>query len=116
MTTKTKKSMTTKTPSKAKPKSKTQKTAARKAPLSQSTARKTNRNQPVKNRISEVVYESAKGLYNAGLINKTTMREFDELCLPKVPDYTPRQIKAIRDRFQKSQAVFAAYMNISASS
>jgi putative transcriptional regulator len=68
-----------------------------------------------KNRISEVVYETARDLYAAGAINQVTMREFDALCLPKVPRYTPKQIKAIRSRCQASQQVFAAYMNASPS-
>jgi putative transcriptional regulator len=68
------------------------------------------------NRISEVVHATAKGFYDAGLMDKTTMREFDVLCLPKVPNYTPRQIQAIRSRCHASQAVFAAYMNITPSS
>ncbi len=68
------------------------------------------------NRISEAVYETAKDLYAAGAISQTTMREFDRLCLPKVPRYSSRQIKAIRDRCNASQQVFAAYMNISPSS
>lgn len=63
-----------------------------------------------------MVYETAKGLYDAGSIDKTTMREFDTLCLPKVPNYTAVQIKAIRTRCKLSQHVFAAYMNVSASS
>lgn len=69
-----------------------------------------------KNRISEVVYETAKGLYAAGAMSRTTMREFDTLCLPKIPKYSSRQIRAIRDRCNASQKIFAAYMNISPSS
>lgn len=69
-----------------------------------------------KNRISEVVYETAKDLYAADAITKITMREFDALCLPKIPSYTPSQIKALRNRYHASQKVFAAYMNISPSS
>jgi putative transcriptional regulator len=68
-----------------------------------------------KNRISEVVYETAKDLYAAGAITQITMREFNALCLPRVPSYTPKQIKAIRNRCQASQQVFAAYMNASPS-
>src|ERR1700728_235461 len=66
--------------------------------------------------ISEVVHDTAKGFYAAGLMDQATMREFDALRLPKVPSYTPRQIKAIRNRCKASQPVFAAYMNITASS
>lgn len=43
------------------------------------------------------------------------MREFDIGCLQRVPDYTPRQIKAIRTRCKASQAVFAKCMNITTS-
>ncbi len=68
------------------------------------------------NRISEVVYETAKDLYAADAIDKTTMHEFDALCLPEVPRYTPEQIQSIRARCKCSQAVFAKYLNVSASS
>jgi putative transcriptional regulator len=69
-----------------------------------------------KSRILESVHEDAKGLFAAGAIDKTTMREFDALCLPNVPNYTAKQIKSIRMRCHASQTVFAAYMNISPSS
>ena len=69
-----------------------------------------------KSRILDVVHESAQDLHDIGLIDMTTMREFDALCLPDVPNYTPRQIKAIRIRCNASQAVFARYMNITTSS
>jgi putative transcriptional regulator len=68
------------------------------------------------NRISEVVYETAKDFHAAGLMDKTTMREFDALCLPKIPSYTARQIKALRTGCNCSQTVFAAYLNVSPSS
>ena len=68
------------------------------------------------NRISEVVYETAKGLFAAGAMDQTTMHEFDALCLPEVPRYTPKQIQAIRACCKCSQAVFAKYLNVSASS
>ena len=51
-------------------------------------------------------------LYDIDLLDKRTMREFDSLCLPKVKEYTPTQIKEIRLRNKASQAVFAAYLNI----
>ena len=68
-----------------------------------------------KNRISEVIHETAQGFYAAGLMDKTTMREFDSLCLTEVPQYSPKQIQAIRKKCQASQSVFAAYMNITLS-
>jgi putative transcriptional regulator len=78
--------------------------------------RKSKTTRGGKNRISEVVHETARDLFDAGAISLTTMREFDTLCLPKVPRYTPGQIKAIRERCNASQRVFAAYMNTSPSS
>ena len=41
----------------------------------------------------EAVHQSAHGLYDAGVIDATTMREFDELCLPSIKELTPNQIK-----------------------
>jgi putative transcriptional regulator len=61
--------------------------------------------------ILEVVHETAKGLYDAHIINATTMREFDELCLPKVKELSPSQIKSIRLREKVSQPVFAKFLN-----
>ena len=65
--------------------------------------------------ILEVVHESAKDLHDAGVMDQTTMREFDALCLPRVKEYTAVQIKRIRVRNKASQAVFAAYLNTSPS-
>ncbi len=66
-------------------------------------------------RILDEVLESARGLREAGLIGATTMREFDALCLPPVPDYEARDIKRIRQRCRVSQGVFAAYLHVSKS-
>ena len=43
---------------------------------------------------------------------KQTMKSFDELCLTPVEDLTPEQIRAIRQRENASQAVFARYLNV----
>ncbi len=43
--------------------------------------------------ILDAVHETAKGLYNAGIMNETTMREFDALCLPPVKKYKPDEIR-----------------------
>lgn len=65
--------------------------------------------------ILEVVYESAKGLNNAGIMDAKTMYEIDALCLPPVKTYTPEEIKGIRLENEVSQTIFAAYLNISPS-
>ena len=69
----------------------------------------------MKKNLLDTVHDSAKGLYDAGLINVTTMHEFDALCLTPVEDLTAAQIKKIRLREKVSQAVFAMYLNTSVS-
>jgi putative transcriptional regulator len=62
-------------------------------------------------RLIKELHETAKGFYEAGVMDFKTMQEFDALCLPPVKQYSPRQIKQIRLRNKVSQAVFAAYLN-----
>ena len=66
-------------------------------------------------RVSKAIHETAKGLHDAGVMDGTTMREFDALCLPPVQNLTPNQIKRIRLESKASQAVFAAYLNLTKS-
>ncbi len=66
--------------------------------------------------ILKAVHETAGGLYRAGVINKATMREFDAACVPRVREYTPTQIKGIRNRCGASQPIFAQFMNVTVSS
>ena len=49
--------------------------------------------------ILKSVHKTAKGLKNSGVIDKTTMRKFDALCLTTVHEL--------------SQPVFAQYLNVS---
>lgn len=65
--------------------------------------------------ILDTIHESAKELHDAGVMSDVTLREFDAICLPPVLVYTPEQIKGIRRKTRASQAVFAAYLNISPS-
>ena len=66
-------------------------------------------------RILETVHKTAKGLHDAGLMEVTTMHEFDALCLPPVKEYSAIQIKRLREKSKASQSVFAAYLNTSLS-
>ena len=68
------------------------------------------------NSILSVVHETARDLRNAGIMDEMTMREFDALCLPPVKTYQPQEIRQIRLRYRVSQAVFAAYLNVSKTS
>lgn len=58
------------------------------------------------------VHETAEGLHAAGILEKRTMREFDELCLTPVRTLKPGEIRALRQREGASQAVFARYLNV----
>ncbi len=65
-----------------------------------------------KSRIAQVVHEAATDAHKAGVMDKTTMRKFDTLCLAKVDALTPRQIQALRERENVSQAVLARHLNV----
>jgi putative transcriptional regulator len=63
--------------------------------------------------ILKVVHESAKSLYEAGLMDVVTMHEFDSMCLSPVKKLSPTEIKKIRLREKLSQPVFAHVLNVS---
>ena len=65
--------------------------------------------------ILEVVHESARGLYDAGIVDVTTMHEFDALCLTPIKNFSAQEIKMLRLKEHVSQAVFATYLNTSSS-
>jgi putative transcriptional regulator len=58
------------------------------------------------------VHEMMSDLHEAGVIDKVTMRHFDEQCLTPIQKMTPSLIVLIRKRERASQAVFARYLNI----
>ena len=68
-----------------------------------------------KSAILDAVHETAQGLYDAGVMDQITMREFDRLCLPPIEPLQPEQIKQIRVAANVSQSVFAALLNTSVS-
>lgn len=68
------------------------------------------------NSILDVVHETAKGLYDAGIMDESAMHEFEALCLPPVKVYNPEEIRELRTRLRLSRAVFAAYLNVSKTS
>ena len=63
-------------------------------------------------RILSSVHRTAAGLHRAGVIDMATMREFDALCLTPVVPMSPEEIRALREREQVSQPVFAHYLNV----
>lgn len=63
-------------------------------------------------RILSTVHKTAAGLRAAGVMEQATMREFDALCLTPVEPMKPAEIRALRQREQVSQPVFAHYLNV----
>ena len=58
------------------------------------------------------IHETAEGLHAAEVMDKRTMREFDEMCLTPLRALKPQEIRALRVREGASQAVFARYLNV----
>ncbi|MCD2453412.1 DNA-binding transcriptional regulator [Methylicorpusculum oleiharenae] len=65
-----------------------------------------------RSRLMASVHETAEGLHEAGVMDKRTMRKFDELCLTPVKPLQPEEIRALRLRERASQAVFARHLNV----
>jgi len=68
-----------------------------------------------KSRLFEAVHETARDLHELGFIDKRAMQKYDALCIAPIPDYTPEEIRGIRNRYHISQAVFASLLNTSVS-
>ena len=68
-----------------------------------------------KSEVKAAIHETASDLHDVGMIDKQTMRRFDESCLTPVRPLTPQKIKALRRRERVSQAVFANYLNVTIS-
>lgn len=58
------------------------------------------------------IHKTVAGLHKAGVVDMATMRDFDELCLTPVEPLSPEDIRALREREQVSQPVFAHYLNV----
>jgi putative transcriptional regulator len=59
------------------------------------------------------IHEAAVGLFEAGGMDRTTMRDFDTACLTPVPVLSPGEIRSLRLREGASQVVFAHHLNVS---
>lgn len=59
------------------------------------------------------IHETVSDLKEAGLVDKRTMKRFDELCLTPVEELSAEDIRKIRLKSKVSQAVFARYLNVS---
>lgn len=63
--------------------------------------------------IAAAVHQTVEDIHEVGLVDKQTMRTFDASCLTPAEPIPPEEIKAIREREQVSQPVFARYLNVS---
>ena len=66
-----------------------------------------------RSRIMASIHETVQDLHSAGVLDKRTLRQFDEACLTPVRQLSPDEIRKIREREGASQAVFARYLNVS---
>ena len=72
-------------------------------------------NKKYKSEAMAAIHEMMEDLHNGGVIDKRTMRRFDDACLTPVRPLTPEEIRAIREREHVSQSVFANYLNVTTS-
>jgi hypothetical protein len=47
-----------------------------------------------RSKVAEAVHEGVRGMHRLGLVDKTTMREFDVRTLTKIEDLSAKQIQA----------------------
>jgi putative transcriptional regulator len=71
-----------------------------------------SKNKTYKSDALAAIHETVSDLFNIGLIDKTTKRHFDEACLTSIENFTGDDIRALREREQVSQDVFARYLNV----
>lgn len=70
-------------------------------------------NRTYKSEAFEAIHETAIDLFDAGVVNKQTMRKFDKTCLTPIHEFTSDEIKALRKREMVSQPIFANCLNLS---
>ena len=71
-----------------------------------------SKNKSYKSNIKAAIHQTASDLHDSGLIDKQTMRRFDESCLTPVRVFTAEEIRTLREREEVSQMVFAQYLNV----
>jgi putative transcriptional regulator len=71
------------------------------------------RKKAYRSEASAAIHEMMEDIYEAGIIDKQTMRKFDESCLTPVRTFTPEEIRALRKREKVSQTVLAHHLNMS---
>ncbi|MBX3289211.1 MAG: DNA-binding transcriptional regulator [Acidobacteria bacterium] len=70
------------------------------------------KNRTYKSEAMAAIHETAVGMFKAGVIDKQTLREFDEGCLTPIHEFSAEEIRALREREEVSQTVFARYIGV----
>lgn len=65
--------------------------------------------------MKESIKSTVSDLNKSGLVDDITMKNIDSLCLPEIPEFTPRKIVYIRKKCNLSQAALASVFNVSPS-
>lgn len=71
-----------------------------------------NKKPKIRPQILSSVYETALDLYEIGLMDAVTWRQFEYLGKKQVRTLSPSAIKKLRLREKVSQPVFAWYLNV----
>ena len=71
------------------------------------------KNKTYKSGALAAIHETVCDYYDAGVVDKQTMRHFDATCLTQVHEFTAEEIRSLRTREQVSQTVFAHHLNVS---
>ena len=66
-------------------------------------------------KIIESLRDDLASLHEAGAISKVTMRQFYAICPPPVREFSPNDIKRLREALHFSQPVFAHHLHTTAS-
>lgn len=70
-------------------------------------------NKTYKSEALEAIHSTVSDMYDVGVIDKKTMRKFDQSCLTPIHAFLPDEIKALREHEKVSQPVFAYCLNVS---
>ena len=65
-----------------------------------------------KSKIHRSMHRAMADLHDIGGVDKTTMRDFDRMCLTKTEALAAADIRAIREQAGVSQAVFAEHIGV----
>jgi putative transcriptional regulator len=84
--------------------------------MARTTTKKPKR-RPAPSRLTSELLDTARDMRASGLMNKAahekiTMRHVDDIPQPASMAFTGAEIRALRERAQLSQAVFARYLNL----